>query len=113
MPSTNAPQDGFERLRDAFVARMTAEQVHYVTARAALSEADADPALIYKGLYERAHRLHGGAVMFNFADVGAAAGLLEAAVLHAADASSDDIQGSVRHALAHLIGLIGRARTSG
>src|ERR1700749_5148232 len=76
--------DSFESLREAFQVRMESERVHFVTLSAALARAEENPAWIFDDLKQRAHKLQGGAAIFEESEVAVAAGALEAAAVHAA-----------------------------
>src|SRR5579872_115031 len=99
--------DGFESLRLAFQARLESERVHFVTLSAALARADENPAWIFEDLQFRAHRLQGGAAIFDEAEVASAAGALEAAAVHAAKSRADNTDEQVWEALVRLVRLMG------
>jgi hypothetical protein len=65
--------DGFESLRQAFHARLESERVHFVTLSAALARAEENPVWIFEDLVYRAHRLQGGAAIFEESEVAVAA----------------------------------------
>lgn len=100
--------DGFEDLRDAFRARLARERMHFTTASAALAAVGGDPASVYNDLQERARRLHGGAMIFEFGEVAAAASTLEHAALLASTSHCDNTDGAVWAALIFLVELMGR-----
>ena len=106
------PDDGFEDLREALRARMARERMHFTTASAALASTGEDPAPIYRDLHQRAHRLHGAAIIFEFADVAAAAGRLEHAALLASTSHGDNADAGVWEALIFLVELMGRQEGS-
>src|ERR1700712_1455030 len=77
-------EDSFESLRHAFQARLESERVHFVTLSAALARAEENPVWIFEDLQFRAHRLQGGAAIFEESEVAQAAGVLEQAAVQAA-----------------------------
>jgi hypothetical protein len=99
--------DGFESLKLAFQARLESERVHFVTLSAALARADENPAWIFEDLQYRAHRLQGGAAIFDEAEVASAAGALEEAAVHAAKSRADNTDEKVWEALVRLVRLMG------
>ena len=99
--------DGFESLKLAFQARLESERVHFVTLSAALARADENPAWIFEDLQYRAHRLQGGAAIFDETEVASAAGALEAAAVQAAKSRSDNTDEQVWEALVRLVRLMG------
>jgi chemotaxis protein histidine kinase CheA len=99
--------DGFESLRLAFQARLESERVHFVTLSAALARADENPAWIFEDLQFRAHRLQGGAAIFDESEVASAANALENAAVVAAKSRSDNTDENVWAALVALVRLMG------
>jgi hypothetical protein len=99
--------DGFESLRLAFQARLESERVHFVTLSAALARADENPAWIFEDLQFRAHRLQGGAAIFDEAEVASAACALENAAVVAAKSRADNTDEHVWAALVALVRLMG------
>jgi hypothetical protein len=99
--------DGFETLRLAFQARLESERVHFVTLSAALARADENPAWIFEDLQYRAHRLQGGAAIFDEAEVALAAEALEQAAVVAAQTRADNTDENVWAALVSLVRLMG------
>lgn len=106
------PKDGFESLRHAFHARLESERVHFVTLSAALARAEENPASIFEDLEFRAHRLQGGAAIFEVSDVASAAGRLEQAAVLAAKSRATHCDEAVWSALAALVHLMGNVDTS-
>ena len=103
--------DGFESLRQAFHARLESERVHFVTLSAALARAEENPAWIFEDLVYRAHRLQGGAAIFEESEVARAAGKLESAAVMAAQSRADNTNEEVWTALEALVKLMGNLET--
>jgi hypothetical protein len=106
-PSTAIIEDGFENLRHAFHARLESERVHFVSLSAALARAEENPSWIFEDLQFRAHRLQGGAAIFEVADVAQAACALEEAAVSASKARADNTDEKVWAALVTLVRLMG------
>jgi hypothetical protein len=100
-------EDSFESLRQAFHARLESERVHFVTLSAALARAEENPAWIFEDLVYRAHRLQGGAAIFEESEVALAAGKLESAAVVAAQSRADNTNEEVWAALEALVTLMG------
>jgi hypothetical protein len=100
-------EDSFESLRQAFHARLESERVHFVTLSAALARAEENPAWIFEDLVYRAHRLQGGAAIFEESEVACAAGKLENAAVMAAQSRADNTNEEVWSALEALVKLMG------
>jgi mevalonate pyrophosphate decarboxylase len=100
-------EDRFESLRQAFHARLESERVHFVTLSAALARAEENPARIFEDLVYRAHRLQGGAAIFEESAVALAAGKLESAAVVAAQSRADNTNEEVWAALEALVKLMG------
>jgi len=105
-------EDGFENLRHAFHARLESERVHLVSLSAALAHAEANPAWIFEDLQFRAHRLQGGASIFEVTDVAQAAHMLEQAAVSAAKARADNTDEKVWSALVALVQVMGGNRAA-
>lgn len=105
-----AAEDGFENLRHAFHARLESERVHFVSLSAALARAEENPAWIFEDLQFRAHRLQGGASIFEVTDVAKAAHALEQAAVCASKARADNTDEKVWEALVMLVQLMGDTR---
>jgi HPt (histidine-containing phosphotransfer) domain-containing protein len=103
-------EDGFENLRHAFHARLESERVHLVSLSAALARAEENPAWIFEDLQFRAHRLQGGASIFEVTDVAQAAHALEQAAVSASKARADNTDEKVWSALVALVQLMGGNR---
>ena len=106
-PAAIEQDDGFESLRQAFQARLESERVHFVTLSAALARADENPTWIFEDLVYRAHRLQGGAAIFEESEVAVAAGKLESAAVNAAQSRADNTDENVWAALEALVKLMG------
>jgi hypothetical protein len=100
-------EDSFESLRQAFHARLESERVHFVSLSAALARAEENPAWIFEDLVYRAHRLQGGAAIFEESEVARAAGKLENAAVMAAQSRADNTNEEVWAALEALVKLMG------
>ena len=106
--ATTAPaDDSFESLRQAFHARLESERVHFVTLSAALARAEENPVWIFEDLVYRAHRLQGGAAIFEESEVARAAGKLESAAVTAAQSHAGNTDENVWAALEALVTLMG------
>jgi hypothetical protein len=99
--------DSFENLRQAFHARLESERVHFVTLSAALARAEENPVRIFEDLVYRAHRLQGGAAIFEESEVARAAGKLESAAVVAAQSRAGNTDEGVWTALEALVKLMG------
>jgi len=106
-PAAIHQDDGFENLRQAFHARLESERVHFVTLSAALARAEENPVWIFEDLVYRAHRLQGGAAIFEESEVAVAAGKLENAAVIAAQSRADNTDENVWAALEALVKLMG------
>jgi Hpt domain len=99
--------DGFENLRQAFHARLESERVHFVTLSAALARAEGNAVWIFEYLGYRAHRLQGGAAIFQVSEVAVAASKLESAAVIAAQSHAANTDEDVWSALEALVKLMG------
>jgi chemotaxis protein histidine kinase CheA len=106
-PAAEGVEDGFESLRQAFHVRLESERVHFVSLSAALARAEENPAWIFEDLQFRAHRLQGGASIFEVTDVAQAAHALEEAAVSAAKARANNTDEKVWAALVTLVQLMG------
>jgi HPt (histidine-containing phosphotransfer) domain-containing protein len=97
------PADGFDDLRAAFRARVEIERLHFAKISAALAHAEDDPSAVFEDLYARAHRLHGGALIFALHEIAAAASALEQAALSASKSRADNTDVAVWNALVKLV----------
>ena len=103
---TTAPfisEDPFEELRDLFFSRLRTERVRLTELAAALAHAEGDPVHTYEEIRLFAHRLRGGAAIFETPEVGVAANALEQAAASALEAHADTSYASVRTALDDLL----------
>jgi HPt (histidine-containing phosphotransfer) domain-containing protein len=105
-------EDGFENLRHAFHVRLESERVHLVSLSASLARAEDNPAWIFEDLQFRAHRLQGGAAIFDVTDVAQAAFALEQAAVSASKARADNTDEKVWSTLVALVQLMGGNRTA-
>lgn len=105
--------DGFAELRDIFNSRLHSERLHFVRLSAELARADHDATRIFEDLKSRAHRLHGGAAVFEMQEMAAAADALEQAARAAAASHADNTDPTVWTALGGLVGLIDRLQRPG
>ncbi len=105
-------EDSFESLRLAFHARLESERVHFVTLSAALARAEENPAWIFEDLVYRAHRLQGGAAIFEESAVALAASKLESAAVTAAQSRAENTDERVWAALQDLVKLMGNLDTA-
>jgi chemotaxis protein histidine kinase CheA len=99
--------DRFESLRHAFHVRLESERVHFATLSAALAHADENPTWIFEDLVYRAHRLQGGAAIFEESEVAMAAGRLENAAVAAAESHAENTDEAVWSALEALVKVMG------
>jgi HPt (histidine-containing phosphotransfer) domain-containing protein len=111
-PAAELVEDGFESLRHAFHARLESERVHFVSLSAALARAEENPSWIFEDLQFRAHRLQGGASIFEVTDVAQAAHALEEAAVSASKTRADNTDEKVWEALVALVQLMGGNSTS-
>ena len=99
------------RLRGTFpLSRLESERVHFVSLSAALARAEENPSWIFEDLQFRAHRLQGGASIFEVTDVAQAAHALEEAAVTASKARADNTDEKVWAALVTLVQLMGGTR---
>jgi HPt (histidine-containing phosphotransfer) domain-containing protein len=106
-PAVDVVEDGFESLRHAFHARLESERVHFVSLSAALARAEENPSWIFEDLQFRAHRLQGGASIFEVMDVAQAAHALEEAAVSASKMRAGNTDEKVWEALVTLVQLMG------
>jgi HPt (histidine-containing phosphotransfer) domain-containing protein len=99
--------DDLAAIRTLFNARLKSERLHFVVLSAELARADNDDAArIFEDLKFRAHRLHGGAAIFEMAEMAAAADALEQAADAAKNTHADHTDAAVWAALGSLVGVI-------
>lgn len=106
-----APGDGFDDLAEVFLARLEGDRRQLVRLSAALARADDEPRPIFDALQHSAHRMHGTAAIFEFAEVAAAARELEQAAECALIRQARNTDASVWSALVALVQLLGGERT--
>ncbi len=99
--------DSFESLRQAFHSRLESERVHFATLSAALARAEENPLWIFEDLVYRAHRLQGGAAIFEESEVAIAACRLENAAGVAAQSRAGNTDEDVWSALEALVTVMG------
>jgi HPt (histidine-containing phosphotransfer) domain-containing protein len=93
----------FEELRDRFIARLRSDRMRLTALAAVLSRAEGDPASTFEDIQRFAHRLRGGAAIFETPEVGIAANTLEQAAALAAVVHADSSDVSVWRALENLL----------
>jgi hypothetical protein len=100
-----ASENPFEELRDLFFARLQSDRVRLTVFAAALARTEGDPACTFEGIQLFAHRLRGGAAIFETPEIGIAAYALEqaAAAAAAAAACADNLDAPVWLALESLL----------
>jgi HPt (histidine-containing phosphotransfer) domain-containing protein len=84
------------------------DRMHFATLSAALARAEDSPAWIFQDLQFRAHKIRGGAAIFEIAEVEAAASALEQAALSASMSNANNTDAAVWTALIGLVRLIGK-----
>ncbi len=98
-----ASEDPFDELRDLFFSRLRGDRVRLKTFAAALARTEGDPACTFEGIRVFAHRLRGGAAIFETPEVGIAANALEQAAASASVAHAKRSDASVWAALEDLL----------
>jgi HPt (histidine-containing phosphotransfer) domain-containing protein len=106
-PAAAFEDDSFENLRRAFHSRLESERVHFATLSAALAHAEENPLCIFENLAYRAHRLQGGAAIFEEPEVAIAAHRLENAAEVAAQSRAENTDEEVWSALQALVMVMG------
>lgn len=113
MTSTSRPVaesdycDGLEELRAAFLAKLHNERVQFVALSAALARAEEDADSIFLDLRDRAHKMRGGAAVFEIPELASAARALEIAAIAAGAAGAGNNDDEVWDALVALVRLMG------
>jgi hypothetical protein len=102
-PAPIASQDPFEQLRELFFARLRSDRVRLTALAEVLARAQGDPAQTFEDMQLFAHRLRGGAAIFETPEVGFAANALEQAAASASVAHADSSDASVWRALENLL----------
>ena len=105
--------DGLEELRGAFVAKLHRDRVQFVALSAALAGAEEDAENIFLDLRDLAHKIRGGAAVFQLPELAAAARVLEMAAIAAGAAHADNTDAKVWDALVALVRLMGDADETG
>jgi len=104
--ATAAPVDEFDRLREIFQARLRGEHLQLVLLSASLARADESQSWIFEDLKFRAHRLRGGAGVFEITELATAANALEQAAILACETHTGNTDASVWSALGALVALL-------
>jgi HPt (histidine-containing phosphotransfer) domain-containing protein len=99
--------DGLEELRGAFLAKLHNDRVQFVALSAALARAEEDADVIFLDLRDRAHKIRGGAAVFEIPELASAARALEIAAIAAGAASTGNNDDEVWDALVALVRLMG------
>ena len=102
-PAPIASEDPFEKLRERFFARLRSDRVRLTALADVLARAQGDPAHTFGDMQLLAHRLRGGAAIFETPEVGIAANALEQAAASASVAHADSSDASVWRALENLL----------
>ena len=71
--------EDFDGLREAFYVRLQGERLFLIALCGGLLLAEGDPTAIVRDLASRAHRIQGGAAIFEFREIAEAANALEQA----------------------------------
>ncbi len=103
----SSPGDGLDDMSAAFSARLQEERVHLATLSAALARAEESPAWIFQDLQFRAHKIRGGAAIFEMAEVASLACALEEAACAASMSNADNTDTAVWSTLVALVRLMG------
>jgi HPt (histidine-containing phosphotransfer) domain-containing protein len=101
------PNDGFDALRLAFFGRLQSERVQLVNLSAALARNEDNPGSIFDDLVFVAHRLRGGAAIFDLPEIAAAGNALEQAAATASATHASHADAGVWAALVSLVDLLG------
>src|ERR1700730_11903165 len=102
-PAPIPSEDPFEELRDRFFARLRSDRIRLTALAGVLSRAEGDPARTFEDIQLFAHRLRGGAAIFETPEVGIAANTLEQAAASASVVHADSCDASVWRALENLL----------
>jgi HPt (histidine-containing phosphotransfer) domain-containing protein len=102
-PKPAEADDAFERLREAFHARLRSDRVRLTILGAVLARAEGDPGHIFEDIRSFAHRLRGASAIFEAQEIGIAAHALEQAACSASIANADNADASVWSALESLV----------
>jgi Hpt domain len=98
-----APDDEFERLREAFRGRLRSDRTRLTTLGASLARSEGSSVGSFCALQTLAHRIRGTAAIFEEAKLSSDAHALEQAATHACDTGSDHADGAVRSTLEALV----------
>ena len=101
-----SPEDAQESLRRKFHRRLQSERVQLAALATALTLAESKPDSAFEELRLCAHRMHGAAAVFEYADVAAAAHRLEQASEAAAMAHTGVFEPTVWATLVSLIAVL-------
>jgi hypothetical protein len=101
-----ADDDELEELRAVFEGKLQSERAHFVALSASLARAEGSPGPVFSELRNRAHKLRGGAAVFEMDQVASAAGSLEIAAIAATVNHSDNTDAAVWTALVALVRLL-------
>jgi HPt (histidine-containing phosphotransfer) domain-containing protein len=101
-----SPDDAQESLRRKFHRRLQSERVQLAALATALTQTDKKPDGAFEELRLCAHRMHGAAAVFEYADVAAAAQRLEQASEAAAVAHAGVFDPAVWASLVSLIAVL-------
>jgi Hpt domain len=102
--------DRFEELRALFSDGLQADRVRLTALAASLARAADDPAAIFESMRVFAHKLRGAAAIFDFPQLGVAAGGLESAAVLALQQRTICAAASLGAALEVLIGVLGTSQ---
>jgi HPt (histidine-containing phosphotransfer) domain-containing protein len=101
-----APGDSFEGLGAAFRARLQGERAYFASLSTALASHDEDPMSALVDLRNRAHKIRGGAAIFELTEVAAAACTVELAAIAASMKQNHNTMTAVRAAIVALVRLM-------
>jgi HPt (histidine-containing phosphotransfer) domain-containing protein len=99
--------DPFDELRDLFFERLGSDRLRLAALAATLSRVEGDPAHIFEDIQLFAHRLRGGAAIFETPELGVDANALEQAAASASVAHASRSDASVWAALESLLDRLG------
>jgi ABC-type Fe2+-enterobactin transport system substrate-binding protein len=102
-PASSISENPFEELRGIFLARLRSDRALLTTLATALTRAEGDEAYNFEDIQLFAHRLRGGAAIFETPEIGTAAYALEQAAVSASVAHAESAHAAVRKALEHLL----------
>jgi HPt (histidine-containing phosphotransfer) domain-containing protein len=105
--AADASEDALDNLRQAFKARLIEDRARFVALRDALEARQVPPEAIIAELRNRAHKVRGGAAIFEMRDLAATACALEDAAL-AASCQVKQGESAIQGPLDALIDFLGR-----